>query len=557
MNEKIFNTLKNFEKERTNWLKLMNEKGGYIVVPTSELLAIATTYYTNHADIIRDNLIKDNVSEDIIEAVINDYSAALVGQFKISLTPEQMIELLKKVRPYKAYFWDKYVLYWGLMKFYIGALDLLREYTKVFKSSDTTIDAKNTFIEKHNTLDDAICLKFLKDIECIKITDFEGIDRQKIINWLDDMDILADFCKYAEYYTISSLAFNATDEQLKAIHPPIPKAVEIAQKYTNEIRNFLNNQADKMAQYIEADNIADREKIKKEVDNWEKKTSNDPPYVIGHNIAIMQSRDLYTSTDAKARDILPITAHIDDYMTIHGYDKKISSLIVEKAVMGINLLQRIHQEKIQNGHYTFHTTISEFANVSYGWDANEEEKMEMLHALKILHNVYIVVWRPTGRVAIQLVALKEIGLSDDEKGKITIEVTAEAMTGDERPISASDFKKLQQASKGQAQNHFNGQILSKGNKGHKREEDLLDEVFGYTFKIDEARMHNATDSDIRLIQRKIAKNKTNNRKQLLRMFERAQADGLITFTTRKGKDGKTVYEWVSHIHAKEKEEVQL
>lgn len=542
---------------------LYKELGGYLLTPTAELLPRAMDYFNAHVEDIRALMTKHGVSGETVEAVTQDYGGVLMGQFTFRATPVQMLELLKKIKPYRAYFADKYVLYFGVMKQYATAVELAAKFNDAFRHDGATADTKTAFMDGRYSPTEALCLQSLRNRHFFTVKDFDGVEREQVINWLDNLEAYANVGKYTVYYALASLALTASTEQLQAINAPelltvtvedfgVKTAQEYATRYADFVRRQIESKAGEVIELIEADTEQERKQAQQAVKDWE----NSTPVVIGHNSALILSRDIYTAPDAKARDILPITAHIEDYMRVHGYDKMISPLIVEKAVMGINLLQRDKKVKPSNGRYTFYTTVSEFANVSYGWDANEEQKKELLHALKILHNLYIVVWKPTGRVAIQLVALKEIGLSGDEKGKLTIEVTAQAMTGDEKPIAASDFKKLQQASKGQAQSHFNGQVLSKGNRGHKREDDLLDEVFGYTFRIDEARMHNATDADIRLIQRKIAKNKTNNRKQLLKMFEKAQADGLITFTTRTGKDGALIYEWVSLMHTKGKDEIQ-
>lgn len=536
---------------------LYKELGGYLLTPTAELFPRAMDYFNAHVEGVRALLTKHGVSGETVEAVTQDYGGVLMGQFTFRATPVQMVELLKKIKPYRAYFADKYVLYFGVMKQYAIAVELAAKFNDAFRGEDATTDTKKAFMDGRYSPTAALCMQSLRNRHFFTVKDFDGVEREQVINWLDNLEAYANVGKYTVYYALAALALTASTEQLQAINAPelltvtvedfgVKTAQEYAERYTNNVRRKVEEMLGEVIELIEADTAQEREQAKQAVEDWD----NAAPVVIGHNSALILSRDIYTAPDAKARDILPITAHIEDYMRVHGYDKMISPLIVEKAVMGINLLQRDKKLKPQNGRYTFYTNISEFANVSYGWDANEEQKKELLHALKILHNLYLVVWKPTGRVAIQLVALKEIGLSGDEKGKLTIEVTAQAMTGDEKPIAASDFKKLQQASKGQAQSHFNGQVLSKGNKGHKREDDLLDEVFGYTFRLDEARMHNATDADMRLIRRNIAANKSNHRKKLLRMFEKAQADGLITFKTRKGKDGGTVYEWVSLMHTK-------
>ena len=536
---------------------LYKELGGYLLTPTAELLPRAMDYFNAHVEDIRALMVKHGVSGETVEAITQDYGGVLMGQFTFRATPVQMLELLKKIKPYRAYFADKYVLYFGVMKQYATAVELAAKFNDAFRHDGATADTKTAFMDGRYSPTEALCLQSLRNRHFFTVKDFDGVEREQVINWLDNLEAYANVGKYTVYYALASLALTASTEQLQAINAPelltvtvedfgVKTAQEYATRYTDFVRRQIEGKAGEVIELIEADTAQEREQAKKAVEDWE----NANPVVIGHNIALIQSRDLYATHDAKAKDILPISAHIEDYMRTRGLDEMISPYVVEKAVVGINLLQRFHNIKPENGRYTFYTSISEFANACYDRDASEPEKKELLHALKILHNLYIVVWKPTGRHAIQLVSLKDIGLSGEDKGKLTIEVTAQAMTGNEKPISAADFKKLQQAGKGQAQHHFNGQILSKGNKGHKREDDLLDEVFGYTRRLDEARMHNATDADIRLIRRNITANKTNHRKQLLKMFEKAQADGLITYKTRKGKDGGTVYEWVSLIHTK-------
>lgn len=536
---------------------LYKELGGYLLTPTAELLPRAMDYFNAHVEDIRALMVKHGVSGETVEAITQDYGGVLMGQFTFRATPVQMLELLKKIKPYRAYFADKYVLYFGVMKQYATAVELAAKFNDAFRHDGATADTKKAFMDGRYSPTEALCLQSLRNRHFFTVKDFDGVEREQVINWLDNLEAYANVGKYTVYYALASLALTASTEQLQAINAPelltvtvedfgVKTAQEYANRYADFVRRQIESKAGEVIELIEADTAQEREQAKKAVEDWE----NANPVVIGHNIALIQSRDLYATHDAKAKDILPISAHIEDYMRARGLDEMISPYVVEKAVVGINLLQRFHNIKPENGRYTFYTSISEFANACYDRDASEPEKKELLHALKILHNLYIVVWKPTGRHAIQLVSLKDIGLSGEDKGKLTIEVTAQAMTGNEKPISAADFKKLQQAGKGQAQHHFNGQILSKGNKGHKREDDLLDEVFGYTRRLDEARMHNATDADIRLIRRNITANKTNHRKQLLKMFEKAQADGLITYKTRKGKDGGTVYEWVSLIHTK-------
>lgn len=559
--------LKGFEDANVtiNGIKELSEKladlyisvGRYILIPTPALLEHSERHFNAHKEQLN-AVLTAKVSGETAQVIIQDYGKALSGDFEFKANPLQMVEALKYVKPTDAYLIDKYGFFWGVMKLYERCVGYYYKFTKAFTGETSTVETKLSFMhgDGNRTPIDALVIDWLLTQRYITVKDFKDIDRAAVFGFIDGTESWADVGQYVYYYTIAKLCFGASDEELNAITPPPRRikdgeniAVTYAKKYSDLIADRVKGFGNELVEAVRAETDEEREQAKQVVEDWESKKADAAPVVIAHNIALIQSRDLYGAIDGeKARDILPISAHIEDYMKIHGLDEMISPYVVEKAVVGINLLQRFHNIKPENGRYTFYTSISEFANACYDRDANEDEKKELLHALKILHNLYVVVWKPTGRVAMQLLSLKEIGLSGDEKGKLTIEVTAQAMTGNEKPISAADFKKLQQAGKGAAQHHFNGQILSKGNKGHKREDDLLDEVFGYTRRLDEARMHNATDADMRLIMRQIAKNKSNNRKQLVKMFDKAQADGLITYKTRKGKDGAIIYEWVSLMH---------
>lgn len=67
----------------------------------------------------------------------------------------------------------------------------------------------------------------------------------------------------------------------------------------------------------------------------------------------------------------------------------------------------------------------------------------------------------------------------DNEG-ITVVVTPEAFKGRPTFVTYEDFKRLRAEAKGLSQSRFNYQILT---KGHKNENDLVNEVFGYDEKL--------------------------------------------------------------------------
>ena len=102
---------------------LYKELGGYLLTPTAELFPRAMDYFNAHVEGVRALLTKHGVSGETVEAVTQDYGGVLMGQFTFRATPVQMLELLKTIKPYRAYFADKYVLYFGVMKQYAIAVE--------------------------------------------------------------------------------------------------------------------------------------------------------------------------------------------------------------------------------------------------------------------------------------------------------------------------------------------------------------------------------------------------------------------------------------------------
>ena len=520
--------------------------GRYILIPTPALLEHSERHFNAHKEQLN-AVLTAKVSGETAQAMIQDYGKALSGDFEFTANPLQMVEALKHVKPTDAYLIDKYGFFWGVMKLYERCVGFYYKFTQAFTGETSTPETKLSFMhgDGNRTPIDALVIDWLLTQQYITLKDFKDIDRADVFGFIDGTESWADVGQYVYYYTIAKLCFGASDEELNAITPPPRRikdgeniAVTYAKKYCDLIANRIQGFGNELVEAVRAETPQEKEQAKQEVEDWKSKTNEDI-IRIPQNFALIQSRDLYGATDGeKAKDILPISAFIEHYLK--GKDITLSPYIAERAIQGVNLLQRFHNVKPENGRYTFHTNLSEFANACGYSDANDTLKKQLLAALLVLNDMYVVVWKPKGRAAIKVITVTEIGLSGDIRGELKIEVTAEAMKGRPTLIGYGDIKKLQQAGKGAAQHHFNGQLLS---KGHKAEDALLDEIFGYTSRIDEAKANNATDDDIKEIRTYIRKKKPTHKKTLLRMFEKAQADGVITYEKYTNKKGETVYKW--------------
>ena len=187
----------------------------------------------------------------------------------------------------------------------------------------------------------------------------------------------------------------------------------------------------------------------------------------------------------------------------------------------------------------FKTNISKFAELCGFADANDEQKRGILTALGVLDGMYLVAWRPKGPTAVRVLSIREIGLTGEAKGDLLLDVTTDAMKGRPQLIAWDDFKALRQRAKGLAENHFRYQIIS---KGHKEENALLNEVFGYDNKIAEAEKL-GTPEDLATVRLNIKAHKPRDRKKLQKWFEDYQRKGYIKYSKKTNLKGETVYKW--------------
>lgn len=533
---------------------LYKELGGYLLTPTAELFSRAVDYYNAHVEQIRAFMDKHGVSKETVEAVTKDYGGVLVGQYTFRATPEQMLELLKKIKPYKAYLADKYVLYFGVMRQYAKTIELATKFNRAFRSDNAIADTKKAFIMELYSPIDALCLQSLRNCHYFTVQDFDGVERDQVINWLDNLEAYANFGIYSIYFALANLALTASTEQLQGINAPnvypydistygeYATAYDYANNYTNYVREKIEELAGALSQIYEAETPQEQEQAKQAVAGWKSKKNNEPVRLYNTLLSI-QTRHVYVADNEKAQYTQPIDVAINHYVSEREINN-ISPYKVEQVFSGINYLLRFGTPT-NNGYINIKTSLSAFANEVLGFDANGEQKAEILTALEVLDGAYIVIPSPRKVDAIRMLVIKRRTLHDTGQLDLEIEVSGLVKKGAAQVISAADYKKLKKQSKSQIQNRFVNMLLS---KGHKNEMAALDDIFGYSVEVEMAVRMGKPEEEITKIKDNQKNHLSRDKRKLEQMFEKAQADGLITYVKKQKGIGSHnvpiyVYEW--------------
>lgn len=540
---------------------ICNDTGLYFVLPTEPLLMRGETFYNTNVEAVRDYLTHqtnkdgEHLDAETIATVTDDYARMFAGCFKFTATPEQMNAVLKCCRPQGAYFVERYGFYFSLLLGYTHCLRVFAAYRDIVlkeqangRDSDVTRRAKIQFLKGPETTREARGVDWLNERGILDATIFTGVTNPATVSlYLDRVDALARLGEYVQYYVIAKYCLSATPEELAAIPQPPTRfsdenanrtAADFAEYCAQKAAENLNELGVKFAAVVFAQQEQETQQAREQAAEQSETVTADRVR-IPETFGLILSRDVFGAVNGNTNDILPIQAFINDYMQRKGLTDVITPRTVEKTIEGLNLLQRIQRVTPVNGRYTFNTNISKFAELCGFSDANDEQKRDILTALGVLDGMYIAVWRPKGISAVNVLNIREIGLTGKAKGDLILDVTTDATKGRPQLIAWDDFKALRQQAKGKAQNHFRYQIIS---KGHKAENDLLNEVFGYDNAITEAQQF-GTPEDVKQTRETIRKHKPRDRKQLQKWFEDYQRDGYINYSTTKNTRGETVYKW--------------
>lgn len=572
--------------------KQLEGTGHYVLLPTEALTLRAEAYYNLYVGDVNRLLVASGITDaETVEQVVHDYCYTLIGFYDLITLPlDKQADVINTVKPWKLYFTERFGLNL-LFGIYFYNVRTARDYIDNFKLA--TGDVKKTTIhrengekweeqelitvpveeQKANYLRRTIYRiasgtapmvagayrwigrnKIQQDGQLLNIvepSDFTGIEPELTNKYLAYVEAGAGIDYYVNYYYIAKYALKATPDELKDIDfPPIYVEFERAQEYAERVgsQRYQNIQAKEaeVERMITADTVEDIKKAQQEITKQPATDADTQETVrIPETFALLGSRDVYASVDGTpkmAKGILPIQAFITDYMKRHRLTEQVTPRTVEKVIEGVNLLQRMYNVKPnENGQYTFKTNLTEFSELIGFTDANQTQKVEIMRALQVLDGLYLAVWRSEGLKAVRVFTIQEIGITGIYAGELTLQVNADVMKGRPNLISYKDFDAIRKASKGQAENHFRYQILS---KGQKEENALLNEVFGYDTLLKEIELSGGTAEEIAKAKKNISGHKSRDKRRVAKWFEEYRAKGwIVSYTyTRNGK-GEYIYKW--------------
>jgi len=545
--------------------QMVEDTGFYFALPNEALATRAETYYNNHIEQIRAVLDASGTAADVADVVTTDYANVLFGSRVPKATPDQMKTALKVFKPYKAYSIDRYGLYWALLLNYSRCLNMWGNYQYDVAGVTATPESKQEFINWFYSAADARAVLWLASIGELTPAAFAGVFETNVVNsFMDRVTEWGNLYEYSALYFIAKYALLATPQELDAItKPPIHSqtpVIDFAEQFAAEAQQRLGKTADKYGAAFEAEKTAEKEQAAEGANNWRDDA----------NTQILQLHEVPNMICSMSVQISPNGPVIRDTMQIQqviagvtvanpGFGL-ITPMTVQKVFEAVNLLPHYCTPQIiENDKLQYNVSHSKFAEICGYQDASQPQKTALLGSLIMLNNLYIVINRPIrcientakdgkkykkkigGRTAVQILNVPEF-----DKENITIIVTPKAFKGRPTFITMADYKQLRDEAKGLSQSRFNYQLLS---KGHKAENDLAKEVFGYDEKLQLA----ANDPEaLKRVKRSICNHKSRDINTIAKWFEDYKAKGIITY---KYNARTKVYTWyrVTPLTEQEKE----
>lgn len=528
--------------------------GGYYLAVPEALLLAAEQYYNKHADAVRDALTRGGADDDTTAAVLYDYGAALCG-LDFQATPQQMQNALKSCKPLTSYVIDKYGFFLGVLWGYQRNLNTLAEYQKGIKQQPDATKRDLYFITEvcagEFTDLRAAALYWLQNIGYITAGDFAGVEQDTITRFLSFAELYGQSGQFSLYVYIAQNALNATPEQLAQLPPPprflrykttpaINAALDYAAIIGDGLRKYINELGEQVEAVLSAPTPQEREQATEQA----RQTAGNVVISVPENYALLMSRQLWaadgvTKDGQRVNKILPISAVINGYLARNPQALTVTPLILQKAIEGVNLLQQLRRTQPVNGLYSLDTNLTEFSELCGYSDANEQQKQQLLTALRIIDGIFLVLWKPTGQVAQRIFTLERFGLTGTEAGRLRMHVYASGFRGRPNLVSTAEIEAMKRNEKGEAKRHFRGQILS---KGQKEENALMDEIFMYSDKIREAEQ--TGDAEQLAAAKEYRRKKfSRDRDKLRRWFAEWEKQGIISYKITQSKAGKTVYSW--------------
>ena len=548
-----------FETNITAAVEALREQAGDRWRVPEFLLSRTITYYTRKAQQVREHLNAGasqfwELSPEMENVLLEDYARALFGVFDFTATREQM-ERLRALRSTRPFLIDRYGLYYAALGGYSDIARRLDDYDRITAPRDeyrgtNQTDELQAFINGPTYTAEGRAVSYLLRSGGFDAARFSGVTGPAEVNaFLDRCELFGAVYDYATYYGICKYCLNATREELAAIPTPRDKfGDKTPQQFAEQAAATVNKRLDRvdasLADVFDATTAEATTEAKAQAQEQIEQAPRELVRV-SDTFAALLSRDVYGSKTGEnvqnENDILPIQSFILAYMKKHPDTVgQTTPRIIEKTIEGVNLLQRKQNVTPAGGWYKYETNITEFTTICGYENPNAEQIKAVFISLWVLNGLYLAVWKPRGLAAIKILNVREIGITGAIGGNIVIEVNTDVIKGRPQLLEWRDFERIRREAKGYAENHFRYQIIA---KGHKTENALLDEIFGYSNAIREATEAHADAETLNTLRRNQQKHRPRDRARLQQLFEREAAAGFLTFRKYTNAKGETVYSW--------------
>lgn len=533
-----------FETDITAAVENLKRQAGETWRVPETLMARTVELYKEQAQRVRDYFLEINTGVNLsdVNVLLEDYARALFGVYDFTATREQM-QILSAVRSANLLMIDRYGLYYAVLGDYRDTIKRLEEYDNLtaepakYRGAAAQVDEQRAFINGPTYLHDGRAVLYLIQQGEFDAGLFATVAGPAEVNeFIGRCRELLEVYQYAVYYTICKKTLLATPDELAKI--PTPKCYDDAEK-AREIAEFMESEISDALNRTTKFYSREIEKIKRQQEEKQDIIKLSPVLTQLQSRAVLFNKQGAAQPQSES-DLLPIKLAINEYVNNPSVTGTTTPLIVQKTFGGVDLLHNTKKVEPVGDWYTYNTTKTEFARLC-GYDSpNADEINAIITALTILKNLYVAVWTPRGWKAVQPFTVPEIGMTGQIEGKLKIQINVNATKGKPILLTRAVYERLRREAKGVAARNLMHQIIG---KGHKKESDLLNEVFEYDAAIREAQEMGATPEQVEEKRRNIQKNKARDRKKMQQWFIKQQKAGTLTFETYTNDKGETVYKW--------------
>lgn len=455
-----------------------------------------------------------------------DYAGFLLGYRSYTATDEQQRKILDILPPTKAFALDPWALF--LMMTDYAENEKLRPYV-------------NAIVADPNETNTMSLINYLNDNSyfgvCCSVAWYFGSDqlsKEKLVGLTDDeynnfvevIGINQRTIHYATYYILARSCYGATQDELDDAIPDelIPQTTTNLRDYCKQLYDETERTINEMQQKVGvamSENDPNKTSVAKKdfSDLAENKVVSIFKYPSRLGVLLSDFVELAVAGNSKER--IPIKAQIDAYNHKHN-DSKLTELIIERVIAGFGELYNVDSTPVLSDVLVYDITLSNFSNLVFGYDAGGSEKLQVLHALRMLNDKYVISDKGTKKPkAVKLVTIQEF----DGGGSLKLTLSKNIITTHILKLNGDGYTSIKKITKGQSESHFRNRIISSDNIG---EEKLLFEMYNYGARS----------------KAYIQNHKSEHRKRIIRLFEQFEKEGYLKSWKRyENEFGIMVYQW--------------